>query len=131
MQKGRIELRGNTWLLRYNEVVLIDGKPVRKSKAKKLATFGHQYRTEASVRPIADEILAPINAKSSRPTSAQRVDDFLEHVYLVEVEKTLKPSTQKAYLDFFKLVKPHLHDRVLRDVRTSDIDKIMRDVAAT
>src|ERR1700679_1064668 len=105
MQTGTIRRRGNVWMLRYYEPVLEGGKVVKRPKAKKLATYSDQYRTEESVRPLADLILAPINAKTARPESPLEVASFLEHVYLPHVRETKKPSTQKAYLDFFKLVK--------------------------
>ena len=39
MQKGRIERRGNCWLLRYCADVTENGQTVRKQVAKKLATL--------------------------------------------------------------------------------------------
>jgi integrase len=129
MQKGTIRRVGNIWLLRYREPVLVAGKTVMRPKAKKLAAYGGRYRTENDVRALADAILAPINAKTARPESAQTVAAFMEHVYLPHVKETKKPSTHNSYKQMFELVKPHIGELELRQVRTSHIDRIMQAVA--
>lgn len=128
MQRGRIYKVGSCWLLRYREKVLVNGKPVVRQVAKKLATYSDEYRTEKSVRPLAEAILAPINAGTARPTSTDTVAAFLE-TYLAHCRETLRPSTCKGYADMFKLVKPHLNGARLRDFRTSDADRLLRAVA--
>jgi integrase len=118
-------------MLRYKEPVIgPDGKSVTRCSAKKLATFSREYRTEESVRPLADVILAPINAKTVRPSSTQTVGDFLEHVYLPHVKATKRPSTYKSYLLSFRSAKQHLDGHELREFRTSHVDKLMAAVAA-
>jgi integrase len=129
MQRGNIKKSGGIWLLRYYEPVLVNGKVVKRAKAKKLADVNDQYRTANDVQPLADLILAPINAKTAKPESSQPVKDFLEHVYLAHVRESKKPSTQKAYLDFFRLVEPHVKGLEMRAVRTSDVDRILKAVA--
>jgi integrase len=129
MQKGTIRRVGNLWMLRYREPVLVDGKIVLRAKAKKLAAYGGKYRTEESVRGLADLILAPINARTAQAESTQTVESFLEHVYLAHVRETKKPSTARMYKQMFRLVKPHLGDLELREVRTSHVDQIMKRVA--
>ena len=128
MQRGHIYRVGSCWLLRYRETVLVGGKPVVRQVAKKLATYSDKYRTEASVRPLAEETLASINAGTARPTSTDTVEAFLK-TYLAHCEATLRPSTAKTYSDFYKLVKPHLSGITMREFRTSDADKILRAVA--
>ena len=131
MQKGTIKLVGNCWMLRYKEpVIAADGKSAQRCSAKKLATFSREYRTEESVRPLADLILAPINAKTVQPSSTQTVGDFLEHVYLPHVKATKRPSTYKSYLLSFRSAKQHLDGHELREFRTSHVDKLMAAVAA-
>lgn len=132
MQKGTIRRVGNCWLLRYYEPVLIDGKIVKKAKAKKLATYDPElYRTEDDVRPLADLILAPINARTAQAESTQTVASFLEHVYLPHIKETKKPSTSTSYEVMFRLVKPHLGNAQLRQVRTVDVDRILKAVAGS
>jgi hypothetical protein len=67
MQRGQIKRIGKCWLLRYWESVKDEsGKVVKRRVAKKIATLSDQYRTEASVRPLAHDILAPQNAKTAQ-----------------------------------------------------------------
>ena len=81
------------------------------------------------MRPLADEILAPINAHTARPESTQTVASFLEHVYMPHIRESKKPSTAKGYLDMYRLVEPHLNGTELREARTSDIDRFLKAVA--
>jgi integrase len=96
---------------------------------KAAGSYSREYRTETSVQPLADLILAPINAKIARPDSIETLASFLEHVYLPNCTAELKPSTCKGYRDMFKLVLLHLNGLQLRDARTSDIDRLLRAVA--
>ena len=129
MQKGQIYRVGNCWLLRYREPVLEKGAVVMRQRAKKIATYCREYRTAESVRPLADLILTPINAKIARPDSVESLATFLEHVYLPACADELKPSTVKGYRDMFRLVEPHLNGLQLREARTSDIERVLRAVA--
>jgi len=130
MQRGQIYRVGSCWLLRYREKVLVNGKPVMRQVAKKLATYSDEYRTEKSVRPLAEAILAPINAGTARPTSTETVEAFLQ-TYLAHCRETLRQSTAKGYADIFKMVQPHLNGARLRNFRTSDADRLLRAVAET
>ena len=129
MQRGIIYKKSGSWLLQYRRDEIVDGQVVRKRVACKLAPVCDQYRSEASVRHLAEEILAPINARTARPESTQTVAGFLENAYLPHCRETLRPSTARGYLDVFRLVQPHLGDIRLREVRTSDIDRLLRAVA--
>jgi len=131
MQEGKIELRGTCWLLRYREPVLVNGKVVMKQTSRKLATYGDRYRTEKSVRALADEILTPINAKTTPAQSAQTLKLFIEHVYLPYVRETLKPSTAMTYKVLWKLLEPHTDGDEMAKMRTSDIDALLKAVAAS
>jgi hypothetical protein len=131
MQKGSIRRVGNCWLLKYYEPVIVDGKIVNRQKAKKIATYSEKYKTKLSVRDEADKILAPINARTSQAESAQTVETFLEHVYLPYTKENKKPTTQKAYKEFFRLVQPYLGSLELGATRTLDIDRILKDVAVS
>jgi len=131
MQRGHIKRVGNCWMLRYNEKVVdpTTGKAEWKSTARKIATYSRQYQTEASVRPLADEFLAPTNAHTTRPESRDTVQDFIEKIYLPHCSAALRPSTCKGYGDLYKLVRPYLNGIRLRDFRTSDADRILQAVA--
>jgi hypothetical protein len=53
MQKGYIYQANGAWHVRYR----VDGEQV----SRKLADYNDQYRTKRSVRPLADEVLDPLN----------------------------------------------------------------------
>ena len=53
MQKGYIYQTEGAWHVRYR----VDGKQV----SRKLADNNDQYRAKRSVRPLADEVLDPLN----------------------------------------------------------------------
>ena len=70
MQNGRIYRKGSAWILSYAvKAQEPDGKITWARRSKRLAPYGDDYRTEASVRHLASEILAPLNAKTARPES--------------------------------------------------------------
>ena len=129
MQDGLIYKKSGSWLLQYRRDEIVNGKVVRKRVAKKLAPVCDEYRSKASVKHLAQEILAPINARTARPESTQTVAGFIQDVYLPHCRETLRPSTARGYLDVFRLVAPHLGNLRLREVRTSDIDRLLRAVA--
>jgi integrase len=106
--------------------VLEKGRVLKRARAKKLATFSKQYRYEEDVRPLADLILAPINARTAPVESRQDVATFLEHVYLPHVKEAKRPATYSAYLGMWRMVKAHLNGLQLRAARTSDIDDLMK-----
>jgi integrase len=128
-QRGRIHRNKSSWFLTYREPRIENGKRVMRQVVKKLAPCNDQYRTEKSVRHFAEEILGPINARTVRPESTQSLVDFLDH-YLAHCHTHLRPCTVKGYGDMFKLVKPHLGDLTLREFRTPEADKLMRDATA-
>jgi integrase len=129
VQKGTIRRVGNIWMLRYYEPVLHDGRIVKRAKAKKLADYCDKYKTEHDVRPLADLILAPINAQRHQAESTQRLATFLDHVYMPHIKQTKKPSTIRSYADMFALVKPFLPDMEISAVRTSTVDRLIQAVA--
>ena len=129
MQDGLIYKKSGSWLLQYRRDEIVNGKVVRKRVAKKLAPVCDEYRSKANVKHLAQDILAPINARRARPESTQTVAGFIQDVYLPHCIETLRPSTARGYLDVFRLVAPHLGGIRLREVRTSDIDRLLRAVA--
>jgi integrase len=130
MQEGQIKRRGASWVLRYYESVLQDGKVRRRRVIKRLAACS-EYKTadHQELRAKAAEILAPINVNNGQPTSVDRLAHYLEHVYLPHIQANKKPSTYKTTCDMWKIVKPHLNGLVMRSVRPRHIDQILKDVA--
>ncbi|MGC2734307.1 MAG: tyrosine-type recombinase/integrase [Candidatus Acidiferrales bacterium] len=107
----------------------MDGKKVRKQAAKRLAPFCDRYRTIKSVRPLADDILRPVN--SERESSGSRtLQSFIELHYLPYTKEHKKPSTYKGYENIYRL---HVQSRVagirVQDYRTVDTQKLLDAIA--
>jgi hypothetical protein len=119
-QKGNILRRGRSWFFRYcDNVVQPDGSIKRKVICKKLpVACADQYRTKASVKSFADEILAPINAGKTNVQSTMRIADFVEQIYFPEyADVELRPSTRKGYGDMWRVhIKQRLEKMTLRRI---------------
>ncbi len=129
MQRGRIFKQRKSWTLSYYDTVYRGGQKKRVRVSKKLATISKDYPTKASVRVLADSILAPLNRKDLSPESSMLVTDYIEQHYFPAVEKRLRPSTFSNYRD--AIYKPHLKNRLkirLRDFRTVHAQRILRDL---
>ena len=129
-QRGYIFRKSKSWFIRYSDTVLRDGRSVRVQLCKKLAPYSDQFRTEKSVRPLAAEILQPINAGTQDVRSTMAVSDFIEAVYLPEIKTQKRPSTFKNYKDIFRIhVQPRLGEISLRQFRCCDGERLLGDVA--
>src|SRR5215470_6258713 len=107
IQKGYIYGRCGHWRLRYNDDLIENGEVVRKQVSATLAPINDDYPDKRSVRPLAAKILAPVNAGDVRPESTQRVAEFIETVYLPDVQQSKRRSTHKNYSDIYKIhVRP-------------------------
>lgn len=130
MQHGRIYRKGRLWMLAYNVKEVRDGGLKWVSRAKKLALVCDEYRTPASVRHLAEEILAPLNTRQARPEPTQTVADFISTVYLPHCKQSLRPSTANGYAHLFKLVKPHLETKRLRNFDTVEGERLLAAFAS-
>jgi len=101
MQKGRIEQRHGAWHLRYRDS---SGKQV----TRKLADYCDRYRTERSVRPLADEILEPLNA-GLQVNGPMTLQAYVDGIYFPSIREKLKPSTYRGY---FNLYRAQLQSRI-------------------
>jgi integrase len=130
VQKGHIYRKGDIWMFKYWTYQSVDGGKVRKQAAKRLAPFCDRYRTIKSVRPLADDILRPVN--SERESSGSRtLQSFIELHYLPYTKEHKKPSTYKGYENIYRL---HIASRVaglrVQDYRTVDTQKLVDAIAA-
>lgn len=132
-QSGYLFHRGRSWFVRYCDDVLEPGGAVkRKLVCKKLdVEYGDQYRTKASVKPFAQEILAPINAGLLNPQSTMPVTDFVDNIFLPQfAEKQLRASTLKGYKDIWDdHVKNRLGNLTLRQFRTVHGEQLLAAIA--
>jgi integrase len=114
-QVGYLFHRGRSWFLRFADDKLeADGTIRRKLMCRKLdVPYGDEYRSKASVKAFAAEILAPINARILTPKSTLLVADFIRDVFLPHAEKKVRQSTIRGYKYIWKV---HLKNRFERPV---------------
>jgi integrase len=129
MQRGQIFRKGSSWFVRYWDTVMKNGIPTRRRICRRIAPYCDRYRTKSSVKPLADEILSPINSGRACAESTLAVDDYIARYYLPAVRQQKRPSTYKCYRDFFE---NHLKGKTnipLRDFRCVDGNRLLAIVA--
>ena len=130
MQKGYIYRKGDIWMFRYWSYETVNGKRIRKHAAKRLAPFCDRYRTIKSVRPLADDILHPVNI-ARESSGSQTLQSFIDLHYLPHVKEHKKPSTYKGYSDIHRVhVSPRVAGFRVQDYRTVDAQRLFQSVAA-
>ena len=92
MQKGYIYQTNGAWHVRYR----VDGKQV----SRKLADYNDQYRTKRSVRPLADEVLDPLN-QGLQVNVPMTLQQYAETVYFPNIKTKKSPSTVKGYVNLY------------------------------
>src|SRR5271154_5313686 len=127
MQRGTIVRRRASWTLLYWDRRFRDGEAKRVKVSKKLALFGKEYPTKASVRHLADKILAPINDGQHQPESSLKVSEYIDRFYFPSVEVSLRPATIDSYKFVFSKLDGKLDIRI-RDFRTVHAQRILREV---
>jgi integrase len=114
----------------FNEKAEHNGVTKWVRRTQKIAPVSDKYRTEASVRHLAHEILSPINSQRvTRVEGTQTVTGFIEDVYMPHVKQTLRPATEAAYQRCYNLVKDHLGEIELREFDVPTADRVLNDVA--
>jgi integrase len=132
MQRGTIIRHRASWTLLYYDTPIRAGKRVRVRVSKKLAPYQKERRIPASVRALADEILAPLNRKQLQPESSLKMTEFIENYYFPAVESELRPSTVMNYKK--SIYEPHLKKRLanppikLRDFRSVHAQRMLRSI---
>src|SRR5450432_3949534 len=132
-QPGYIFHQRKSWFVRYCDSVLqADGSVKRVQVCKKLdVPYGDQYRTKASVKPFAQEILVPLNNGMLSPESTMPITEFVEKTYLPKyVDQQLRPSTRKSYKDIWEsCLKGRMGKMTLRNFRTVHGEQILAEIA--
>lgn len=131
MQHGRIYRKGESWILAYAvKAQKPDGTIGWAWRSKKLAPYGGEFRTRASVAHLAQDVLSPINTRTAKPESTDTVLHFLEQVYLPYCKGNLRPSTHAGYKFILKMLKPHIGSVRLRDFGAVEGERLLNDFAA-
>lgn len=116
-QKGYIFQAHGAWHLRYR----VDGKQV----SQKLAEYSDRYRSKRDVRPLADEILEPLN-EGRQANGPMTLQQYVDTVYFPNAKVKLKPSTYKGYFNLYaKQIQPRIGGLRLSTSSTADIQRIL------
>ena len=100
MQKGYIYQANGAWHVRFR----LNGKQV----SRKLADYNDQYRTKRSVRPLADEIIDPLN-QGRELNGPMTLQQYAETVYFPNIKTKKSPSTYKGYFNLYsKQIQPRI-----------------------
>ena len=117
MQKGYIYQTNGAWHIRYR----VDGKQV----SRKLADYNDQYRTKRSVRPLADEVLDPLN-QGLQVNGPMTLQQYAETVYFPNIKTKKSPSTYKGYFNLYsKQIQPRIGGLRLSTCTTADMQRIL------
>jgi len=84
MQKGYIYQANGAWHVRYR----VDGEQF----SRRLADYNDQYRTKRSVRPLAGEIIDPLN-QGREVDGTMTLQRYAETVYFPNIKPKKSPST--------------------------------------
>jgi hypothetical protein len=84
MQKGYIYQANGAWHVRYR----VDGEQI----SRKLADYNDQYRTKRSVRPLAGEIIDPLN-QGREVDGPMTVQQYAETVHFPNIKPKKSPFT--------------------------------------
>jgi integrase len=98
-------------------------------KCKQLVEFGGEYRSKSAVRVLADEHLAPLNNGTLSPASTMTLNQFIEQRYLPYIEEEKERSTHAGYRNAYQLHIQKHGDIPLRDVRTLEIEQMLKSIA--
>jgi integrase len=132
LQRGTITNHNGEWTLIYYDTQFRSGKIARVQVWKKLARVSDEYPSKASVRQLADEILAPLNKRQLQPESSMPLHEFIENRYFPGMEQELRPSTIHNYR--VSVYNKHLKKRLkklnlqVRDFRTVHAQRLFRDI---
>lgn len=131
LERHKVTGRPLSWLgIWWEDTVQLDGSLKRKQRSRKLADYCDRYRSGRDVRPLLDEILAPINAGRVDPRSTMAISQFVEGYYLPFGRENFKPSTIHGYEKLWRArLKPYLGPKSLRDFRTVDAANLLSDLA--
>jgi integrase len=117
MQKGYIYQTNGAWHIRYR----VDGKQV----SRKRADYNDQYRTKRSVRPLADEVLDPLN-QGLQVNGPMTLQQYAETVYFPNIKTKKSPSTYKGYFNLYsKQIQPRIGGLRLSTCTTANMQRIL------
>jgi len=132
-QTGYIYRRAGWWVLRYRETIVENGQLVRRHIAKQLAPIPRNCRLKRPPQEIeqqAERLLQDLNSDAYSPEATQTLTEFVETVYLPNIQTQKRASTVKGYrARWASQLKPRCGQIRLRDFRTPDAQRVLADIA--
>jgi hypothetical protein len=101
MQKGYIYQTNGAWSVRYR----VDGKQV----SRKLADYNDQYRTKRNVRPLADEVLDPLN-QCLQVNGPMTLQQYAETVYFPNIKTKRESAHSERVRELVQ--RPQIQSRI-------------------
>ena len=94
-QQGVLELRGNTYTVRFREDVIQPDGRARRVETRRVVGSRAEFPTRKLARRRANEIVAHVNQINYKPIRVATFTEFAE-VWKSRALALMKPSTQKA-----------------------------------
>jgi integrase len=113
----------DTWVARYLEDIVVDGKPKRVHRSKVLGLAREMSKDKALSR--LDEILWPLNHGDRGPTEYISFEAFHQRW-----EKDLLPALRDSTAGFYRqnakyYVLPHFKGKLLRDIKPLEVQQFI------
>lgn len=126
LQRGNLYQDGQWWRVRWYEDVR-DGVGLRKVRRSEIVGAATLKKKEA--RKLADELLAPINAKAYVPASIMSVAQFIEQHFEPERLWTMKQAGKLHYTYCINTwINPNLGTVPLRELTTLQIQRVCKGI---
>ncbi|HKM84709.1 MAG TPA: hypothetical protein VJW96_00775 [Terriglobales bacterium] len=132
-QKGTIVRISKNWHVRFWERVNVNGTIMRKRKTHLLGPVTTRgKRAPADIETECKAFMATMNGCAIPAENRVSLAQFIETVYLPDIEKYKRPSTFKGYTDVWRYhFRPALQSdlRALKSWRTVDVQNLLDRIA--
>jgi len=131
-QEGHIFKDAGYWYVRfYQDEIGEDGRIVRRQRAKRLVRVS-ECRSKNLLKSLRDELFdrLQLNSPNYNPESTMTIAQYVTKHFFPNHVSQLKPSVRAPYeCNWTKHLGPLCGEIRLRDFRTSDGERIMRELA--
>jgi integrase len=94
-QEGTLELRGNTWTVRFREDMIQPDGSTMRVETRRVVGSRQEFPTRKLARRRANDLVSRVNRLDYRPIRIATFADFTED-WKLRALTLMKPSTQKA-----------------------------------
>lgn len=128
-QEGVLELRGNTWTIRFREDMIQPDGSIRRVSVRKVVGSRKEFPTRKLARRRADEIVSRINRLDYKPIRVATFAEFVE-LWTTRALALMKPSTQKAGHAHLRILLPHFGKMRLDEFGAGSVQPFVTEMAA-